>query len=86
VLQEKKEVDSARKYATEVQYNAPPSLVDVIDLNKQLETYIFVSERVCLKVYICELVLVGLVAVKKSFHAVLIGKNNINISFQSIFT
>jgi hypothetical protein len=37
VLQEKKEVDSISKYVTEVHDNAPPSLPDEIDLNKQFE-------------------------------------------------
>jgi hypothetical protein len=39
VLQEKKEVDSTRKYVTDVKYKAPPlPLVDEMDLNKQFET------------------------------------------------
>mgnify|MGYP000928189374 CR=1 FL=1 len=39
VLHEKKEVDSTSKYEIEVlQYNAPPELDDVKDLNKQFKT------------------------------------------------
>jgi hypothetical protein len=39
VLQENKEVDSIRKLFTEeVQDNAPPLLVDVMDWNKQFKT------------------------------------------------
>jgi hypothetical protein len=39
VMQDKKEVDSARKYVTEPeQYKAPPELVDVMELNKQFKT------------------------------------------------
>jgi hypothetical protein len=59
VVHEKKEVDSISKYVTEVQYKAPPSLVDVQPLNKQFRTYKYVSERVCLEVYVCGLRLVG---------------------------
>jgi hypothetical protein len=38
VLQEKKEDDSTSNNVTEVHDNAPPSTVDVKDLNKQFET------------------------------------------------
>ena len=38
VLQEKKEVDSTRKYVEEVEDNAPPLLVELMDVNKQFET------------------------------------------------
>jgi hypothetical protein len=59
VLHEKKEVDSISKYVTESElYKAPPSLVDVMELNKQFEIYKLVYERVCLELYVCELKLV----------------------------
>ena len=51
VLQEMKEVDSTRKYVTEVQYNAPPLIDDEIYLNKQFKTQRLESERVCLEFY-----------------------------------
>jgi hypothetical protein len=39
VLQVKKEVDSTRKFVIELdKYNEPPSLVEVMDINKQFET------------------------------------------------
>jgi hypothetical protein len=38
VLHEKKDVNSTSKYVAEVEYNAPPSSIEVIDLNKQFET------------------------------------------------
>ena len=39
ILHEKKEVDSTSKYEIEVlQYNAPPELDDVMELNKQFKT------------------------------------------------
>ena len=53
VLHEKKEVDSTSKYCGELEkYNALP---DVMDLNKQFETYTAVPDGVCLSVYNCEL-------------------------------
>ena len=53
-----------RKKLTDVQYNAPPALEDVIDLNKQFEKYKLASEGFSLEVYNCELRLVGFVVVK----------------------
>jgi DNA-binding protein H-NS len=44
-VQEKKEEDSTSKYVSEVQRKAPPSLVDVVDLNKQFKTWTFVLEK-----------------------------------------
>jgi hypothetical protein len=38
VLQEKKEDDSTRNCFAEVHDNAPPSIDDEMDLNKQFET------------------------------------------------
>jgi hypothetical protein len=46
-----KEVDSTSKYETDEQYNAPPSLDDIIDLKKQFKTWIPVPEGVCLVPY-----------------------------------
>jgi hypothetical protein len=64
VLHEKKDVDSTSKYVTDVQYNAPPSPVDVMDLNKQFETYKLVFEEFSLEMNSCELKIVGFVVVK----------------------
>ena len=44
VLQEKKEVGSTNKYVIDVHDNAPPSLSDIMDLNKQFEIYMLVLE------------------------------------------
>ena len=38
VLHEKKEEDSTKKYEAEVQERAPPSVVEVIWMNKQFKT------------------------------------------------
>jgi hypothetical protein len=71
VLQVKKEEDSTSKHVTEVlQNNAPPELDEVMDLNKQFETWTFAAEGVCLCSYKFVCKTVGL-PVKKSFHAVL---------------
>jgi hypothetical protein len=53
VLHEKNEVDSTSKYV-ELQYKAPPWPDDVMNLNKQFETYTPVFEGVCLEVYVFE--------------------------------
>jgi hypothetical protein len=51
VLHEKKEVDSISNNVAEVQYNAPPSLPEVNNLNKQFKMWTLVYERVCLSPY-----------------------------------
>jgi hypothetical protein len=54
-LHEKKEVDSTSKYCAELEQHNAPYVVNVMDLNKQFETYTPVPVGVCLSVYNCEL-------------------------------
>ena len=59
-MHEEKKVDSTSKHDTGLQYNAPPELDDVIDMNKQFKKWTFVTEGVCLFLYSFENVEVGL--------------------------